>query len=138
MMVRLWLVMLLLLLAVGCGERTPPPQLRVEPPKANPPKLTASDQFFREPDAPDPLACTSDSDCVASGTLDHTGCCWTYRDMNATAQAKRYAEWVHQRKTTKCAAAECMSPPVPTEPPPCLFRVHCVTGRCGNECDTAE
>jgi len=92
------------------------------------------DGFYVDEGAPDPLACTSDEECVAYGVLDRGGCCWSYRDMNAAVMSTAYRDWTNARRQV-CDTAACPSPPVPTQPPDCLFDVRCADGRCANACE---
>ena len=79
--------------------------------------------------SPPPLACTTDADCTFNGALGDN-CCWTFRDMNAVVMSSAYRQWQDGYRAAHCGQAECPSPPVPSAPPDCLFRVHCVEGRC--------
>lgn len=90
--------------------------------------------FYLEDGAPDPLACSTDADCTHGGVPDETGCCWSFRDMNAIAMSVAYREWVERERPNNCEGVDCPSPPVPDRPPDCLFQVSCRSGRCANAC----
>lgn len=89
--------------------------------------------YYMDDGAPDPLECTSSDDCTHGGVLDASGCCWSFRDMNAAPMTTAYRQWSQQQRE-QCAGAACPPPPVPTRPPDCLFTVTCVDGRCANGC----
>jgi len=93
------------------------------------------DGFFRAEGSPDPRSCASDDECTYGGAVGTDGCCWTYRDANATPLTKAYSTWQNQWRAERCATHECPPPPVPTQPPDCLFEVTCVDDRCANACD---
>lgn len=93
-----------------------------------------ADGFVRHEGAPDPLACAADEECTHGQTWDASGCCGTFRDMAATAQSKAYLKHASDWRAAHCDGHACMSPPVPTEPPACLFDVRCVAQRCRNAC----
>ncbi|MBK9034973.1 MAG: hypothetical protein IPL61_27535 [Myxococcales bacterium] len=90
--------------------------------------------FFAAAGAPAPGACAADIDCVVAGTLDDSGCCWSYRELGAVAQSRAYASWAKGWKAA-CVDAQCPSPPVPQERAACLEAVRCVAGRCRNSCE---
>ena len=91
------------------------------------------DGYYTAEGAPDPVACESDDQCVASGVLREDGCCWTYRDANLVPQSAAYREWTNERRS-ECDVEACGPPPVPTQPADCLFEVSCQQGRCENAC----
>lgn len=140
---------LALAFAAACGS----PQASTPPPEPVPPPGTEHvggptlptpisghvvEGFWVTDDSPPPLACVADADCVYGGTVDDTGCCWSYRDMNASAQSRAYSTWLASFRERSCASAECPSPPVPSQPPDCLFAVRCDAtsgaGVCVNAC----
>jgi hypothetical protein len=90
--------------------------------------------FYVEDGAPDPLACATDAECTYGGVPDETGCCWSFRDMNAVAMSVAYHEWIERERPQNCEGVDCPSPPVPDRPPDCLFQVSCRSGRCANAC----
>lgn len=122
----------LALCVVGCG--TAPRATTAEVATTAGPSGSVVDGFFFSAGAPDPLACTTDADCTYGQTFDESGCCGTFRDMAATAQSTAYRSWSADWVAAHCAGHECPSPPVPSEPPECLFTVRCAAGRCTNVC----
>lgn len=90
--------------------------------------------FFSAESAPDPLACQRDANCIASGTVDSGGCCYTYRDMNAVAMSNAYRTWLQGHRSAHCGGVDCGGIPAPSRPPSCLFQLSCVEGRCQNAC----
>ena len=92
------------------------------------------DGFFRPASAPHPLACQSDDDCVYGGAVDQSGCCWSYRDMNAVAMSAAYRRWLSEHREAACDLTRCPPPRVPAGPPACLFDVRCEDARCVNAC----
>lgn len=89
---------------------------------------------MRHPGSPEPLACTGDADCTYGQTYDASGCCGTFRYMAASAQSKAYLKHTTEWRTAHCDGHACPSPPVPTEPPACLFEVRCAERQCRNAC----
>ncbi len=137
----------LLLLLSACGspqaattgsDREPPPTPLATSPVPTPSAGRIVDGFWVTSDAPAPLSCVADTDCAADGTVDATGCCWSYRDMNVTAQSRAYESFIAAHRAEACAGVPCPSPPVPTQPPDCLFEVRCDAssgvGLCTNAC----
>ncbi len=92
------------------------------------------DGYYTAEGAPDPRACASDDDCTYGGVLAVDGCCWSYRDMNAAPMSVAYRDWSLARHGATCGGADCPPPPVPAQPPDCLFTVRCADGRCVNAC----
>jgi hypothetical protein len=113
-------------------ETTPETPETIEAPRSTAGRI--EDGFYLEEGAPDPLACTTDADCTHGGVPDETGCCWSFRDMNAIAMSVAYHEWVERERPNNCDGVDCPSPPVPDRPPDCLFQVGCRGGRCANAC----
>ena len=131
---------LLACLLVACGSEPP----STEEPRGGDTEETSTDEapgssgrvvdgYYTAAGAPAPLACASDDECVASGVLAENGCCWSFRDMNAVVMSTAYRDWTNAQRTA-CDTTRCPSPPVPTQPPDCLFQVRCAEGRCVNEC----
>lgn len=111
-----------LIAACGGGQAAPGGAVASEP------------GFFVAAGAPAPRVCAADPECVVAGTLDESGCCWSYRDLGAVAQSRAYAAWATGWKAA-CGAARCPSPPVPQDRPACVEAARCVAGRCRNACE---
>jgi hypothetical protein len=133
----------------GCAEAGRPPASsnesnesnetsRVRDPEgprhANAPRGRFGDGFYLEDGAPDPLACATDADCTYGGVLAENGCCWSFRDYNAVAMTVAYRDWAARAREASCDIERCPSPPVPSQPPDCLFAVSCRDARCTNAC----
>ncbi|MFK7987843.1 MAG: hypothetical protein AB8I08_17630 [Sandaracinaceae bacterium] len=88
--------------------------------------------YFDAEGAPHPLACEQDSDCAYGGILAANGCCWSFVDANAAPMSAAYRAWGMARRTA--CGDDCPPPPVPTQPPSCLFEVRCDSGACTNAC----
>lgn len=115
--------------ATETAESVPPRETEPEAPRGG--RLV--DGYYLADGAPDPVACAADADCTYGAVLAENGCCWSFRDVNAAPMSVAYRDWgLAQRES--CDATACPSPPVPTQPPDCLFTVRCAEGRCANEC----
>jgi hypothetical protein len=64
---------LALLECTRSAERAPPPTQQLPVPSQG----ALQDGYWRVPGAPDPLACTTDAECVGDTVPDETGCCVT-------------------------------------------------------------
>lgn len=115
------------------GETAETGEVTAETPETPPPSRVV-EGYYTAAGAPDPLACTSDDECGYGGILAANGCCWSFRDMNAAVMSTAYRDWSMARRT-RCDVTQCPSPPVPAEPPDCLFQVRCAGGRCVNDCE---
>lgn len=91
------------------------------------------DGFYVADGAPDPLACTADSECTYGGIPRDDGCCFSYVDTNAAVMSVAYRRWVAELRAS-CNTASCPPRPSPAQPAECLFDVSCEQGRCVNGC----
>jgi hypothetical protein len=90
-------------------------------------------RYFSEAGAPEPLACTQDSDCMGETVTNSGGCC--VDDPFPYAQTHAYHEWLQKRRQAPvCEKAGCPPPRPPPQPPDCSFQVKCVAKKCKNSC----
>ena len=88
--------------------------------------------FYVEADAPDPRACTADSECLGDTVTDPGGCCVISPDP--IAQTWAYHTWLStHRMSAACTSAHCEQLN-PSRPRDCAFAVRCAEGRCVNSC----
>ncbi len=89
--------------------------------------------YFVTDEAPDPVACAADADCIGNTLLGADGCC---RDpLTLLPHSKAYDAWQGARQSgPECADVTCPPPPDAGEPADCYFDVRCVEGACRNSC----
>jgi len=89
--------------------------------------------YYMEPGAPDPLACTSDADCVADVVVRKDGCCMV---NNPYAQTRAWRDWLQRTRnsSSRCSRVKCDTSMRMAPPPSCASDVHCVAGRCADSC----
>lgn len=136
-----WL--LLVPLCFACGSDKPEPVVSAPPPPPAAvdaaPATRVEDvggmqgAFFIAEGAPDPLACTADTDCTGDTVTDATGCC--IASPMPVAQTRAYHVWKSARRQSPACKIECPPQPIPTQPPECTFKVSCADGKCMNACN---
>ncbi len=136
---------LLTLALVACSSGETTAATATDPPPPPPPPLTSGGaggpslptghmdgEFYVEPGAPDPRACTVDAQCTGDTVPVANGCC--VANPMPIAQSQAYHVWLAaHRMAPACRAMQC---PIvnPSMPPECSFAVHCTEGRCVNSC----
>jgi hypothetical protein len=91
--------------------------------------------FYMEPGAPDPLTCTSDTDCTADVVTKADGCCLV---NNPYAQTRAWQAWLQKHTNAACAGVECSTAVHMAPPPGCATDVHCTAGRCADTCSAGQ
>jgi hypothetical protein len=90
--------------------------------------------YFVAGDAPDPLACGADADCLADVVTDENGCC--VRSTAPLPQTWLWHDWSTGRRLgDACKAAACQATPPGELPLACRVDVRCLAGRCASSCD---
>lgn len=120
--------------AASAPSATPSASAAVSPPRPRfPPPHDVDVHGFPEVDGvPDPLACTTDSDCEVSRPPDPSACC-TLSD--GTPLAKAYRSAVEAWAKAHCGAYECpANHPPGALPAPCFLEARCRAKQCSNAC----
>src|SRR5262249_56300445 len=74
--------------------------------------------YYMEPGAPDPLACKSDSDCVADVVVKDDGCCMI---NSPYVQSRAWRDWLLAHTSSpRCANADCSTAIHIAQPPSCI------------------
>jgi len=143
----------LVLLMIGCSHA---PEARVKPPAAPATPAQAADQslppaaglprtiprdprYYAPREAPDPLACRDDKDCISDTIVDaKAGCCVVESDP--MPQTWAWHAWVTEhRMSPSCDDAKCQPVAVPDNlPRACLLEARCQAGRCDTRCETGD
>ena len=88
--------------------------------------------YYVEPGAPDPLACQTDSDCVADVVTKADGCCMV---NNPYAQSRAWRDWLLKHESSdSCAHVDCSTAMQMAPPPSCASQVSCSAGHCVDAC----
>jgi len=120
------------------AQGKPPEKAAAEalPPAQPMPRTIPPDpRYYAPANAPDPLSCLADKDCISDITVDtETGCCVAQSDP--MPQTWAWHAWVTEhRLSPDCRDAQCKPVAVPaTLPRACLLEAHCNNGRCSNGC----
>lgn len=124
--------------ATAQTQKTPPPETQKTPEPQTTPESTKTTmidgRYFSEPGAPDPLACTKDSDCMGDTVTNAGGCC--VEDPFPYPQSRSYHDWLQKRRQSEaCSKAGCPPPRPPPQPPECSYKgLKCVNNKCKNSC----
>ena len=90
--------------------------------------------YFVAGDAPDPLACGTDADCLAGVVTDENGCC--IRSAAPQPQTWLWHDWSTARRLgDTCKAASCPAVAAGELPLACKVDIRCLAGRCATTCD---
>lgn len=91
--------------------------------------------YFSTAGAPDPLACSQDSECIGDTVTRDDGCC--VMSSEAVPQTWAWHTWLSNRRmSATCKAITCPALGPPSPPPACAFKLKCVAGKCKNSCVT--
>lgn len=132
------LTLALTLALAACGrtapaERTAPP---VTGPTGEAPVerdgLIQRDGFWTLEEAPPPLACVTDDDCLGDTVPAEDLCCQDPHKVAAHSSAWR--TFIQAWRDRSCGDHACPPPPSPSQPPACAFEVRCQAGRCVDDC----
>lgn len=94
--------------------------------------------LFVRSGAPHPLACVTDEDCVSGpGVNPDNGCCDT--GVHNGVYSRAYLQWRGGWARMACVNVDCPMLRLPPAPPsPCVTEGRCLSGRCGNTCDSSS
>jgi hypothetical protein len=124
------------------GEPTRPTATATAAPDAAPaavPRTVGGDprmldgRYYVEADAPEPRACTRDTDCLGDLVTDDHGCCMI--NMETRPQSWAYHNWLLARRLSpSCKRTTCPPLPPPSFPDDCELDIRCAHGQCQDAC----